>query len=51
MPNGEERRVYTLKMWQKILRVYLKEDCDIDAERRSNYRDIEEINTVALMLD
>lgn len=30
---------------------YLKEDCDIDAERRSIYRDIEEINTVALMLD
>ena len=30
---------------------YLKEDCDIDAERRSIYRDIEEINTVALMLE
>ena len=30
---------------------YLKEDCDVDAERRSIYRDIEEINTVALMLE
>ena len=30
---------------------YLNEDCGIDAERRSIYRDIEEINTVALMLD
>lgn len=30
---------------------YLQEDCGIDAERRSIYRDIEEINAVALMLD
>lgn len=29
---------------------YLEDDCGIDAERRSIYRDIEEINRVALML-
>ena len=30
---------------------YLKEDCGIYAQRRSIYSDIEEINTVAVMLD
>ncbi len=29
---------------------YLEEDCGIDAERRSVYRDIDAINTVALMI-
>lgn len=30
---------------------YLQEECGIDAERRSIYRDIEEINKVALMME
>lgn len=30
---------------------YLRDDCGIQAERRSIYRDIEEINAVALMLE
>ena len=30
---------------------FLQENCGIDAERRSIYRDIEEINSIALMLE
>ncbi len=35
----------------KEIEYYLKEDCGIYAERRSIYRDIEEINNVAWMLE
>lgn len=35
----------------KMIEAFLREDCDIYAERRSIYRDIEEINKVAVMLD
>ena len=40
---------HPLKM-QDIL-LYLQEDCGIEAERRSVYRDIDDINKILYMLD
>ena len=47
LKNSDER--HPLKM-QDIL-LFLQEDCGIDAERRSIYRDIDEINKILYMLD
>ena len=45
--NTDERH---LAQMQDILE-YLREDCGIEAERRSIYRDIEDINKILYMLD
>ena len=47
LKNTDER--HPAKM-QDIL-LYLQEDCGIEAERRSIYRDIDDINKILYMLD
>ena len=47
LKNSDER--HPVQMRDILL--YLEEDCDIRAERRSIYRDIEDINKILYMLD
>lgn len=47
LKNTDERHPATME----DIRSYLKEYCGIDSERRSIYRDIEDINKILFMLD
>ena len=47
LQNTDERHPVTMN----AILDYLHNDCEIEAERRSIYRDIEEINKILYMLD